>query len=205
MVRKSAQDRRVEVLNETLNQIQLLGMSAVRVADVAEAAGVSASLIIYHFRTKENLIAEALILATERDLSTLGRVVRDADTPVDRLLGALNWYAPTGEARGWQIWIDAWSAAMRDRALAKVLGQLQERWIAAVAELIDEGVAAGDFRTDDPVGAASRLTALLDGLAVRYLAEFARPSHDDIRRWLLRQLAGELGVAENVLTAPRRA
>ncbi|MFC0432185.1 helix-turn-helix domain-containing protein [Kutzneria buriramensis] len=51
------------MLDETHTQIRTLGMAAVRVADAAEATGVSPALIIYHFGTKENLLSAALLRA----------------------------------------------------------------------------------------------------------------------------------------------
>lgn len=201
MARKSAQVRRIEVLDETLNQIQLLGMSAVRVADVAHAMGVSPALIMYHFDTKENLLTEALIHATERDLSMLGRVTRAADTPSARLMAAVDWYTPAGESRSWQIWIHSWSAAMHDKALADVINGLQNRWIDEIAKTIDEGVSAGVFHSQDPRGAAARITSLLDGLAVRIVVHHSRISRDQIRTWVVHQVALELDVEPDDLVA----
>lgn len=199
MARKNAEVRRIEMLDETLSQIKLLGISVVRVADVAKAMGVSPALIIYHFETKENLLTEALVHAAERDLSMLGRVTRGADTPAGRLMAAVDWYSPTGAARGWQIWIDAWSAAMRDKALAKVLADLQDRWTNEIALAIAEGVSAGAFTSDDPRGAAARITSLLDGLAVRIVVHGSKSTRDQMRAWVVRQLVAELEVESGVL------
>ncbi|WP_020390497.1 TetR/AcrR family transcriptional regulator [Kribbella catacumbae] len=196
MPRKNAEVRRLEVLDETLNQIRAVGMSVVRIADVAGAMGVSPALIVYHFQTKENLLAEALIHAAERDLATLGRVLRGADSPATRLMAALDWYSPTGRARGWQIWIDAWSAAMRDKTLAKVLTDLHGRWVDEIAKVVADGVETGVFTSADPRASATRITALLDGLAVRMVVHTARPTRGELRAWLLLQVCAELAVEE---------
>jgi AcrR family transcriptional regulator len=199
MPRKTATARRGEVLEETLTQIRALGMAAVRVADVAEASGVSPALIIYHFGTKENLLSEALAHACTQDLSTLDSILAGPGSPTVRLLAALDWYAPTGPARGWTIWIDAWSVAIRDSALSKVLTGLQHRWIDAIAAVIDEGVAAGLFPLVDSTAVATRLTSFLDGLAVRSVVHRARPPRRELRSWLIRQVAWELSVDPAVL------
>ncbi|MEO7131752.1 MAG: TetR/AcrR family transcriptional regulator, partial [Dermatophilaceae bacterium] len=128
------------MLGATLRQIQKRGMSAVRVADVAAELAVSPALIIYHFETKENLLVEALGHAAERDLLRLRRIMRQEGSPVAQLMAALTWYAPTGQARGWKIWVDAWSAAMRDKTLERVLTDLQEQWTEEIAAVISTGV-----------------------------------------------------------------
>jgi len=190
----NAQARRVEVLSETLRQIREKGMAVVRISDVATAMDVSPALIIYHFETKENLLVEALRHAAERDLLKLHRIMREAGTSTDRLMAALDWYAPTGQARGWQIWVDGWAAAMRDKALAKVLSDLQNQWTDEIARVIDEGVLAGDFRVDDPRDTATRITSLLDGLAVRIVVHKEKLERDVLRQWIVRQVAWELGI-----------
>src|SRR5690606_39174213 len=106
MQRKRAQVRRVEILSATIKQIQARGMGALRISDVAASLEVSPALIVYHFETKERLLAEALKHAAERDLLKLRRIVRGSGTADERLMAALHWYAPTGRARGWIIWID---------------------------------------------------------------------------------------------------
>ncbi|MET3952875.1 TetR family transcriptional regulator C-terminal domain-containing protein [Arthrobacter sp. UYEF36] len=199
MKRLSAQARRVEVLGETLTQIREKGMTAVRITDVASAMDVSPALIIYHFETKENLLIEALRHAAERDLLKLHRIMREDTSPTSRLMAALEWYAPTGQARGWQIWVDGWSAAMRDATLSKVLSDLQDQWTDVIARVIEEGVADGVFRVDDARDAATRITSLLDGLAVRMVVHKKEFKREVLRAWLARHVAWELSVREGDL------
>ena len=186
MKRMNAQARRVEVLAETVKQIREKGMQSVRIADVADAMDVSSALIIYHFETKEKLLIGALTYAAERDLLKLGRIMRGPGSPAELLMAALEWYAPTGQARGWRIWVDAWSAAMRDVALAEVLVDLHTQWNKAISAVIDAGVSEGVFQSSNPLEAATRLTSFLDGLAVRMVVHKELISRADLRHWLVR-------------------
>ena len=63
MARKSAAVRREEILAATVEEIEATGLRALRVSDVAARLGLSASLVIYHFETKEALVAEAFDFA----------------------------------------------------------------------------------------------------------------------------------------------
>ena len=65
--------RREEMLSATVRQIQQQGIPALRIADVAAELGVSPALVIYHFQTKENLVAEAFRHAAEHDLLKVSR------------------------------------------------------------------------------------------------------------------------------------
>jgi hypothetical protein len=48
-----------------------------------------------------------------------------------------------------------------------ILAELELAWLGALESVIRDGVASGEFTCQDPVGAAERLDALLNGLMVR--------------------------------------
>ncbi|QDQ14752.1 TetR family transcriptional regulator C-terminal domain-containing protein [Streptomyces spectabilis] len=193
-VRLSVAERRLELLAATVEQIEARGVAAVRVADVAAALGVSNALVLYHFSTKDELVAAAFAHAAEGDLARLDKLLRRRTSALRRLRAAVRWYAPTGQAKGWRLWIEGWTAAVREPALREVTRDLDQRWKAALAEVIAEGVAAGEFRCPDPTGAALRLTALLDGLAVQ-LTAYGAVSRARARAWTDEALARELGLS----------
>ncbi|MCX4671684.1 TetR family transcriptional regulator [Streptomyces sp. NBC_01381] len=194
-VRLSVAERRAELLSATVEQIEVRGVAAVRIADVAAALGVSNALVLYHFSTKENLVAAAFAHAAEGDLAHLRALLGRRTTAERRLRAAVRWYAPTGQAKGWRLWIEGWSAALREPTLRTVTRDLDQQWKAAITEVIAEGVAAGEFRCPDPQGAALRLTALLDGLAVQQTAYEGTVPRGRMRAWVDEALDRELGLA----------
>ncbi|MGA5045935.1 TetR/AcrR family transcriptional regulator [Streptomyces arboris] len=199
-VRLNVAERREELLKATVEQIEIRGASSVRIADVASALGVSNALVLYHFSTKEKLVAAAFGYAAEADLAHLRKLLARRTSAVRRLRAAVRWYAPTGQAKGWRLWIEGWAASLREPALREVAGDLDRRWKAELAEVIAEGAAAGEFRCEDPESAAWRLTALLDGLAVQ-MTSYARPlSRSTMLRWTDDALARELGLDHGALT-----
>ncbi|MGV9881419.1 TetR/AcrR family transcriptional regulator [Streptomyces sp. NPDC003006] len=200
-VRLSVAERRAEMLVATVEQIEERGVAAVRIADVAAALGVSNALVLYHFSSKEKLVAAAFEHAARRDLTRLRKLLGRRTSAVRRLRAAVRWYAPTGQAKGWRLWIEGWSAALREPTLRAVTRDLDEQWKAALAEVIAEGSAAGEFRCEDPMGTALRLTALLDGLAVQMTAYEGSLPRVRARRWADEALARELGLGHGELTA----
>lgn len=203
-VRLSVAERREELLRAAIGQIEARGVAAVRIADVASALGVSNALVLYHFSTKEKLVAAAFTFAAEDDLGHLRKLLGRRTTALRRLRSAVRWYAPTGPAKGWRLWIEGWAAALRESALQEVTRDLDKQWKAAIAEVIAEGVAAGEFRCPDPHGAALRLTALLDGLAVQLTSYAGAVSRARAQEWVDEALARELGLERASLTAAGR-
>jgi AcrR family transcriptional regulator len=198
----SVAERRGELLRAAVEQIEARGVAAVRIADVASALGVSNALVLYHFSTKEKLVADAFRHAAEADLAHLRGLLGRRTPALRRLRSAVRWYAPTGQAKGWRLWIEGWAAALREPALREVTQDLDRQWKAALAEVITEGVAAGEFHCPDPHGTALRLTALLDGLAVQLTSYAGAVPRARAQEWAEEALARELGLEPAALTRP---
>ncbi|MGW0564748.1 TetR/AcrR family transcriptional regulator [Streptomyces sp. NPDC003016] len=203
-VRLSVEERREEMLRAAVEQIEARGVGAVRIADVASALSVSNALVLYHFSTKEKLVAAAFTYAAEGDLAQLRKLLGRRTSAVRRLRAAVRWYAPTGQAKGWKLWIEGWAASLREPALRAVARDLDQQWKAALAEVITEGAEAGEFRCEDPASAAWRLTALLDGLAVQMTSYAGSLSRSAMLEWTDDALARELGIDRTVLAAAAR-
>ncbi|MFG3189922.1 TetR/AcrR family transcriptional regulator [Streptomyces omiyaensis] len=194
-MRLSVAERRAELLRAAVAQIEARGAAAVRIADVATALGVSNALVLYHFSTKEQLVAAAFAHAAEEDLARLRKILGRRSAAGRRLRAAVRWYAPTGQAKGWRLWIEAWAAGLRDPELRRVAASLDREWKSALTAVIEEGVAAGEFPCPDPSGAAWRLTAYLDGLAVQTTVYSGGLSRAAMLQWADEALARELGLA----------
>ncbi|MEV5169665.1 TetR family transcriptional regulator C-terminal domain-containing protein [Streptomyces flaveolus] len=202
-VRLSVAERREELLRAAIEQIEARGVAAVRIADVAAALGVSNALVLYHFSTKEKLVAAAFTYAAEDDLARLRKLLGRRTTALRRLRAAVRWYAPTGQAKGWRLWIEGWAVSLREPALREVTRELDEQWKAAIAGVIAEGVAAGEFACADPTGTALRLTALLDGLAVQLTSYPGAVPRSRAQEWVDDALARELSLEREALTDRR--
>lgn len=200
--RKEPQLRREEILRTAVALIEKQGIPDLRIADIARARSVSPALIVYHFGSKENLVAEAFMWAAQQDLDRLAKLTADLPTPLARLRTALAWYMPTGQARGWSLWIEGWAAALREPVLRQVGRELDLRWKEALTAIIQDGVLAGELRAADPRGAAWRITAVMDGLAVQTVVHGGVMSREQVSEWA-RQIAGrELGLDAGALQPP---
>jgi hypothetical protein len=104
------------------------------------------------------------------------------------------------DAEGWRLWIEAWAGALRDPVLRETAGGLDQQWKAALADVIAEGAAAGEFTCEGAAAAAWRLTAFLDGLAVQMSSYDASLSRTTMLEWIDAALAGELGLDRAALT-----
>jgi AcrR family transcriptional regulator len=159
--------RRAEILDASVGVVLERGFAGTRIADVADALGISSGLVHYHFDSKDELLAETLRHAADADIDRLEKAVAELDDPVRRLDRVLTEYLPeTRKDQSWVIWVDAWGHAIRNERLRTILKELDLAWSGALESVLHDGVTAGVFACPDPAGTARRLSALLDGLGL---------------------------------------
>jgi AcrR family transcriptional regulator len=162
-VRENAKTR---ILEAAVRLIARDGLDEARMARIAMAAGVSPSLLHYHFATRDALLAEAL----EHSYETAGderiAATEAAPTPEIRLQRMIDQCLPNpGKLRDdWILWVELWLHASRRPELRTTSAQLYARMHEWFADTIGELGAQDVARTTD------RLLALIDGYGVRALA-----------------------------------
>jgi AcrR family transcriptional regulator len=182
---------RERILEAAVERIARDGIDDMRIARVAMDAGVSTSLVHYHFETREALLAEALEYSYELagDMRLEEGEEETALDPERRLLAMADQCLPhPGELeRDWVLWVELWLRTVRHAELrptaAKLYGRMRD-WFAA-------GIRACGY-DGDAERLADRAIALCDGLGVRVLAgELSIGyAHEQIRDFF----AAELGL-----------
>ncbi len=89
--------------------------------------------------------------------------VGKADAPEARLLALIETCVVDYD---WTFWIELWSVALRDERAKDLREQLDAAFRAQIAELVEEGRAAGEFDGAEPGCSAVAIATLIDALAV---------------------------------------
>jgi AcrR family transcriptional regulator len=149
------------------------GVRRLRVVDVARRAGVSTALLYYHFDSRAALVRAALDHSNAEAPSAVAF----------REPGGLSGYevvrrglmadledSPAVRAHT-VIWNEVTALAAFEPEFRDDVRRVTGSWQRAVADAIAAGVADGSVRGHvDPHAAAGVLTALIDGMSVRWLA-----------------------------------
>jgi AcrR family transcriptional regulator len=168
-----AEGARERILAAAVERIASDGIDDVRIARIAMDAGVSTSLVHYHFETREALLEQALEYSFE-----LAGDVRIGDQPGDapdhtsRLAAMIDQCLPyPGQLeRDWILWVELWLRSVRHPELRPTAARLYARMHTWFADAIRAGTEAGEFdAAADPDRTADRLLALCDGFGVRTL------------------------------------
>jgi AcrR family transcriptional regulator len=185
---------RARILDAAVKLIAREGIHDVRIARIAMEAGVSPSLLHYHFASRDALLAEAL----EHSYELAGATRIGSDEPVaSRLREMIDQCLPLDSALrdDWLLWVELWLHAARRPELRETAARLYARMHAWFMEALGEGIASGEFAVADPARLTDRLLALIDGYGIRALSEDPAMPVDRARTEIWAAIAGELGVA----------
>jgi DNA-binding transcriptional regulator YbjK len=183
------EQRRAELLDATIRLIGSRGIDAITHRAVAAEAGVSAASTTYYFRSKDELIDEALRRVTEGEIArlrelraALGPVLDDLDVVVESLAAWIEeQLTDDGRVRLLAQYHLQIESARRPEARA-----ILEAWKDGTDELAETAMAT--LGAPDPVRAAILLIAAIDGLRLRLLASGHEPLASDEVRAVLRAL-----------------
>jgi len=161
--------RRDAILAATVEEVVKRGIDGASIQRIAAAAGVSAGLVMYHFRSKEELINSAWVASVKhfysRNVETGGGqaglrhmengfrvqfVDRDEDTPP------------------WNLWLELWAKAARSPKLRAMHLERIAEIRRSYTQRLRAALESGEMRPDlDPELAGDLLHTLIYGLAVK--------------------------------------
>jgi AcrR family transcriptional regulator len=189
--------RRPQILETTVELIRERGLWEVRLADVAERAGISATSVVYYFGTKDELFAEAIHAADAAFYEPLDEAFDGYRTAAERIVVLLRHSAGSD----WPLWIDLWVYSRHHPETAAAQRHFHERWRNTIEELVRYGCERGEWSVSDPAEVALRLSALTDGLAVHMVLGDSEHTPERYVEMSLAAAALELGVERGALTA----
>ncbi|MGO9163224.1 MAG: TetR/AcrR family transcriptional regulator [Streptosporangiaceae bacterium] len=195
----TADQRREQMLRAALAVISERGYADTRIADVADRTGISPALVIYYFKTKDQLLTEAIryyediwYAAGQRRMAALSSAADRLEEIVAMTCLPEDEPEPLGS---WELWLDLWAQAARNSAVASVRQKSDERWRQIIISLVLAGQEAGEFRDLDAPSFATCLSALLDGLTIQIALN--DPAVDSVAAFELSMqfIADQLGFA----------
>ena len=181
----NAHVRRPAILTAAAEVISERGVQHTRISDVAERAGTSAPGVLYWFPSKDALLAEALTFSDDRFYDALTEELEGLDSASERLQRLVEQWPSDGDGET-VLWMELWVRALRDPKLAETRERLDRRWREALADVIREGQASGEFGGDDADERALMLGALMDGYAIQLALGDPAVTTDLVRRHCLR-------------------
>ncbi|MFF3007970.1 TetR/AcrR family transcriptional regulator [Kitasatospora sp. NPDC057940] len=164
-------DRRTEILIAATRVIARRGVRGLRVGELAAEAGVSTSLLYYHFTDRAGLLRKTLEFISDRaDRYTAeGDSAGYSDDPrrdLEQVL--LLELQDTPDVReNSTAWGELRASAVFEPDLREELARATHAWVHDVADLL--GRARPEATAPAHTASAERLTVLIEGLSARWL------------------------------------
>jgi AcrR family transcriptional regulator len=213
----AAEQRREQLLRAALDVIVARGYAETRIADVAEHAGTSPALVIYYFKTRDQLLTEALHYSEDTSYAAGTERLSAISTAAGRLLELIAMTCLPGTDAGmaqsddgrshayvqgdgeryrtqWLLWLDLWAFSLRNSGVSAVRQKFALRWRETIETTVLGGQEAGEFSASVDAGEfAVTLSALLDGMAVQIALEDPHVTPARAYELAVRFAAGQLG------------
>ncbi len=160
-------DRTTSILEAACRVIVREGSHGLRMAGVAEEAGVSKALVHYYFSTRQELLHQAFAFSVKRWHAAVAAELVGATTgreKVERIvLAGVEPALPFSEQK--VLWNEVWSSLRSNDELRPLVEESYRESIGSLVALIEEGRADGSIPAAvDATSAGWRLSAVADGL-----------------------------------------
>jgi AcrR family transcriptional regulator len=166
--RRPREERRRQVLEAAREAIAEVGLADLRLAHVAERAGMSTGHVLYYFGTRDRILAEVLKWSEAELAERRSTEMTSLSSAPARLWRFVDLYVATRhDDPAWTLWLDVMTSAARDREIAQLAGAIVRDWQNDLERIVREGIAAGVFRPVDPRSFTEWFLSLMDGLSLQ--------------------------------------
>ncbi|MFJ7905688.1 TetR/AcrR family transcriptional regulator [Kitasatospora sp. NPDC096204] len=170
-------DRRTAILQAATRVIARRGVRGLRMGELASEAGVSTALIYYHFTDRAGILRQTLeyigdradhYTAEDRPAPDQGHnQPKDPRADLEQVL-LLELQDTTEVRENSTAWGELRATAVFEPELRQDLARSTHGWVHDIAGLLSQ--AAPDGTAPSHTATAERLTALVEGLSVRWLS-----------------------------------
>lgn len=165
--REQHEEKELRIMDSAIALISENGLAAMRLQDVAERAGVSVGAIQYYFRSRGDLIDQALLRHARESIEAIA-VAPDPLDPwgvCERTLEAIAGRSEL-ESRD-RVWVMLNASALTSRDHLKLVQSIQNRWRGVLRDLVARGAAAGEFSlVGDAEEIVDQLLVMVDGYSM---------------------------------------
>jgi AcrR family transcriptional regulator len=188
---------RARILEAAVRQLEVHGEASLRLASIAEEAGVAIALITHHFGSRDRLVAAAqqvrLAGAVAADVAAINAIHAEAGSAQEfrqRLAAVTTALVTTDRAPTRLSRIAALAAAHGRPDARAALGDTIKELLDGLTEVIERGQQQGFIRDDlDPRATATFVQAYALGLVLADL-DPDRPDADELRHVITVAIAG---------------
>ncbi|MGV9859057.1 TetR/AcrR family transcriptional regulator [Gordonia sp. NPDC003425] len=195
--RKSPAERAHEIRSAACEVALSQGLPTLTLRSIGAHVGVAPALVAHYEPNMEDLIATTFAAIAGAEVAEIGDLLGSESTPTDKLRRLIATLTEPGRDEVTVVWADAFSLGRTNEPLAAAVRTAMDEWQLLVAELIGEGITAGEFTTDDAADVGWQFLGMIDGVNSHALVHYAPTA--DRGRLVRRAMENELGLTRGTL------
>jgi AcrR family transcriptional regulator len=195
--RKSATERAGEIRDASRQIARTEGLPALTLRSVAARVGVAPALVAHYEPSMDALVAAAFAAVAQEEIAEVAELIAAEPTPTAGLRTLISTLLEPARDDVTTVWADAYSLGRTNDALAGEVRALMDAWQQVVTDVVLDGVAAGEFSTDDPNAVAWQFLGMIDGVNSHALVHYGGAG--DRGRLVCRAMENELGLSRGAL------
>lgn len=179
--------RRLQVIEATIATIAAKGHARTTLADVAGAVGISHGLVLFHFGSKENLLAETLaFLADEYQQNWKAALAAAPDDPASQLLALIeaDFRPALTTPDRLAAWSAYWGEAQSRPIYQDICGEKDAEHIRTLEEIC-ANLIRDTGSSHDPVHVARILRLVVEGTWIEMITDPGPDGRAEARRTVL--------------------
>ncbi|MGD2100905.1 MAG: TetR/AcrR family transcriptional regulator [Acidimicrobiia bacterium] len=190
--------REIEILRATYRTMARSGSHRMSLREIADDAGVSKPLLLYHFGSKDNLLMAVMKWVLERTEKRIRQGVEKASHASEQMAALVDavFVAPDANRDFYLFYLDLVEHAVRDPRFESLSAMLDSIINGLYAEVVAAGIEEGVFDVGDPIVAARDMRAIIEGTFLQWMqTDDWRDSHDAWKEQCREALLRLLGTA----------
>lgn len=177
MARKTAEDTertRQQILKGARDLFIRRGYNASSMEDIRKHANVSKGSIYYHFKSKQQLLMEIFEQKTAEWIEGWRKIEKPGMPAVEKLYALADYWQEDFDDPFLKV-VDEFltSHGGEPGTFEKMIGLAQMQY-PVIQAIIEEGIAAGEFKRDDPAELAYIFAGTMGGLGMAYYEKVPR-------------------------------
>lgn len=169
------QARRQKILKAALACFARKGYHQTTIDDIAAESGLSKGGVYWHFQSKRQLFLESLADALGRPEELFAPALSAKASAKEKLCSALSAFERSlrehAEQGSLRLWMEAWLRSLHDAEASGLVRRVFADYHRLLVQIIEEGVAAGEFKPVDPAAVACLVLAVFDGLMMQWMVD----------------------------------
>lgn len=168
MERKSTEERREEIVDALLRVMADQGYAKATIQRIADEAGLTAGLIHYHFKSKQEILLALLEQLTELQASRNDAWVNPGADPTERVRSVVLSFLRVGQKADPEAvssWVTITAEAIRQSEVRDAYAGAIETLRLPLVDAVGDGIESGEFDTGglSPEACGAAIIASLQG------------------------------------------